>query len=120
MTQPAGPSPQAAPYYPQQPQRPTNTLAIIALVGALVFPPAGIVCGIIARRQIKQTGEQGDGLALAGIIIGWIFVAVFLLAFLVFLVFFGMMAAIFASIPWDRLPSPSDFPSGPPTPFPTS
>jgi hypothetical protein len=50
----------------------TNTMAILALVFAFVFSPLGIVFGHIARKQIKQTGEQGDGLALAGMIIGYI------------------------------------------------
>ena len=38
-------------------------------------PPAAIpaiVLGHVARRQIKRTGEQGAGLALAGLIIGWV------------------------------------------------
>jgi hypothetical protein len=26
----------------------------------------------VARRQIRESGEQGDGMALAGIIVGWI------------------------------------------------
>ncbi len=30
-----------------------------------------IVFGHVARRQIKRTGEQGAGLALAGLILGW-------------------------------------------------
>jgi hypothetical protein len=49
--------------------RGTNTLAIISLVGAFICTPAGLVCGIIALNQIKQTGEQGRGLAVAGVII---------------------------------------------------
>jgi hypothetical protein len=61
----------------------TNTLAIIALIAAFVFAPAGIICGFIARNQIKETKEQGDGLALAAILIGavviliWLFAAIF-------------------------------------------
>jgi hypothetical protein len=39
--------------------------------------------GIVARKQIRQTGEDGDGLALAGIIVGGIFTAIFVL-FIVF------------------------------------
>ncbi|MGR6967756.1 DUF4190 domain-containing protein [Geodermatophilus sp. URMC 61] len=62
--------------------RPTNTLAILSLVMAFVFSPVGLVLGIVARRQIRQTGEQGDGLALAGIIIGGIATALAVLAFL--------------------------------------
>ena len=57
--------------------RPTNTLAIVSLVLAFVFPPAALITGIIARKQIRRTGEDGDGLALAGIIVGGIFTALF-------------------------------------------
>ena len=70
--------------------RPTNTLAILSLVMAFVFSPVGLVLGIVARRQIRQTGEQGDGLALAGIIVGGIGTA---LAVLGFLFFFLALAA---------------------------
>jgi hypothetical protein len=62
--------------------RPTNTMAILALVMAFVFAPAGLILGIIARKQIRQTGEDGDGLALAGIIIGGIVTALYVLFFL--------------------------------------
>jgi Domain of unknown function (DUF4190) len=67
--------------YAPQWTRPTNTMAILALVMAFVFAPAGIVLGVIARKQIRQTGEQGDGLALAGIIVGGIATAFFVLIF---------------------------------------
>ncbi|RWZ52689.1 DUF4190 domain-containing protein [Labedella phragmitis] len=60
----------AAQGYGQPPQsQKTNLLAILSLVGAFVFSLAGLILGIIALKQIKQTGEQGRGLALAGIII---------------------------------------------------
>jgi hypothetical protein len=56
----------------------TNGLAIASLAcglaqfafGPLATIPA-IVCGHMARSQIKRTGEQGAGLALAGLILGW-------------------------------------------------
>jgi hypothetical protein len=51
---------------------PTNPMAIAALVLALTVAPVGLALGIAARRQIRRTGEQGDGLALAAIIIGGI------------------------------------------------
>ena len=38
--------------------------------GPLATVPA-IVCGHLARSQIQRTGEQGAGLALAGLILGW-------------------------------------------------
>jgi DUF1707 SHOCT-like domain/Domain of unknown function (DUF4190) len=56
----------------------TNGLAIVSLacgIGQFAFGPLAtipaIVCGHVARSQIKRTGEQGAGLALAGLILGW-------------------------------------------------
>lgn len=45
-------------------------LAIVSLVLIFVFTPAALVTGLIARSQIKKTGEAGNGMALAGIICG--------------------------------------------------
>jgi Domain of unknown function (DUF1707)/Domain of unknown function (DUF4190) len=55
-----------------------NGLAIASLAcglaqfmfGPLATIPA-IVFGHVARHQIKRTGEQGAGLALAGLMLGW-------------------------------------------------
>jgi hypothetical protein len=66
--------------------RPTNSLAILSLVLAFVFAPAGLVTGIVARRQIKRTHEDGDGLALAGIIVGGIATAFFVLLIVVWII----------------------------------
>src|SRR3954454_5297949 len=74
------------PGYPMAYPRPTNTMAILALVLAFVFAPAGLILGIVARKQIRQTGEEGDGLALAGIIVGGIFTALFALMIIFFIV----------------------------------
>lgn len=65
-----------APVY--RPVRGTNGLAIASLVvslHALGIPGVGLVgaiLGHVGRRRIAETGEEGDGLALAGIIIGWL------------------------------------------------
>jgi hypothetical protein len=55
-----------------------NGLAVASLacgLAQLVFGPLAaipaIVFGHAARRQIKHSGEQGAGLALAGLIFGW-------------------------------------------------
>lgn len=70
--------------------RGTNTLAIISLITALVgISPAALVCGYMARRQIKETHEEGDGFALAGIIIGWVSLGLTLLMIVFVLVFFA-------------------------------
>ena len=45
-----------------------------------------IVLGHSARRRIRQTGERGDGLAVAGLVLGYLGLVCMLL--LVVLVFF--------------------------------
>jgi hypothetical protein len=72
------------PGYPQPgygyvPSPPTNTMAILSLVMAFVFSPLGIVFGYMARRQIAQNGEGGSGLATAGLILGYVFTAFYVL-----------------------------------------
>ena len=57
----------------QHQQRRTNTMSILSLVFAFVFWPLGIAFGVVARKQISRTGEAGDGLAKAGLILGVIF-----------------------------------------------
>lgn len=47
----------------------TNVLAIVGLILAFLFPIAGLICSIIARRQCAERHEDGSGLALAGLII---------------------------------------------------
>jgi hypothetical protein len=87
--QPAQPPvpPPYAPYPPQPygypqyvPPRPTNGMSIAAMVCGIVgvCSPLGILAlifGTIAKRQIRETGEQGDGFATTGIVLGWIGVA---------------------------------------------
>ncbi|MCY1717107.1 DUF4190 domain-containing protein [Microbacterium sp. SL62] len=59
----------------------TNVLAIISLVASLVgfvliLPVvgsiAGVIMGHISLKQIKDRGERGRGMALAGVIIGYV------------------------------------------------
>ena len=94
---------------------PTNTMAILALIFAFVFAPLGIVFGFIARGQIKRTGESGDGLALAGLILGAIFT---LLIIASILFFFVVVSAAVSSIPdLQNFPTDArDFPTN--FPFP--
>ena len=88
--QPSGP-PLPPPAYPQYgypmvvAAPPTNGLAIASLVVSLVgvfglcgyglggyIGIVGAILGHVGRRQIRERGEGGDGLALAGVIVGWI------------------------------------------------
>ena len=67
----------------------TNPLATVALVLSLVggvFPPAvivALVCGHLALSQNKRTGQTGRGQAIAGLVVGYFFVAVFVILALV-------------------------------------
>jgi hypothetical protein len=81
-------------YPPAFYRRPTNTLAVLALVMAFVFAPAGLVLGIVARRQIRETGEEGDGLALAGIIVGAIACALVVLGIVLWFVALASLSSV--------------------------
>lgn len=83
---------------PQQSLRPWNALAIVGFVLAFVVPPGGIVCGHIARRQIRTTQEQGDGLALAGLILGYVFTCTIVLVVLIWLGFLVATLIGFAAV----------------------
>ncbi|SRR6266487_2563415 len=72
------------------PRRPVNSLAVAALVCALIpgIPAAAaVITGVIARKQIQETGERGAGVATAGIMIGTVSLLAFLLYMLVLMVF---------------------------------
>jgi hypothetical protein len=80
----------AAPPYPYwvPPKPGTNGFAVAALVVGIVglclcFGFLGIIFGHIARRQIEETGQAGAGLATAGIVLGWIAVALVVLRVIV-------------------------------------
>ena len=58
------------------PNRGTNVMAVTAFILAFVATPVAIPFGHIARSQIRRTGEQGAGLALAALIIGYAWIAI--------------------------------------------
>jgi len=76
----------------------TNGLAIASLICSIVFcfaitPILGIIFGFVARGQIKNSGgtQGGNGLAVAGIIIGFVGLLLWLL-YIVFWVIIGVAA----------------------------
>lgn len=76
--------------------RPTNVLAWVSLglaVGAILVGTlasiAAVICGHIARRQIRETGQQGDGLAIWGLVVGYLGIAFSVLIIVFFLVVFA-------------------------------
>ena len=77
----------------------TNSFAIISFIFGLLFfiplaPLIAIIFGFLALSQIKHTKESGKGFAIAGIILGFVWI-VLLLLLLVFVlaVFSEMMSA---------------------------
>jgi Domain of unknown function (DUF4190) len=88
------------PAYGQPAAAKTNTLAIVSLVASLaglvlwgIGFLAGIICGHIALSQIKKTGEEGRGLAIAGLIIGYVGILLSIIAGIVVAVIFAGIAA---------------------------
>jgi uncharacterized membrane protein len=113
---PAGPIPIPAPppwqaqgqgqAWPPSTASHTNGTATAALIlGFLEFFTMGltaipaIICGHIARSQIRRTGEQGDGMAVAGLVLGYLAVV------------FGVLIVLFAAVVESR--SGSAVPPGP-------
>jgi peptidyl-prolyl cis-trans isomerase B (cyclophilin B) len=47
-------------------------MAIVSLISAFLFPPLGIVFGHISLSQLKRSNEEGRGLAIAGLAIGYV------------------------------------------------
>ncbi len=84
-----------------QPAR-TSTMAIVSLIagiaGLSVFPTLGsiiaVVTGHMAKREIRDSGGQvtGDGLALTGLILGYIGLGLSLLAICAVLIWFLIVA----------------------------
>ncbi|GAA0992278.1 DUF4190 domain-containing protein [Subtercola frigoramans] len=75
----------------------TNVLAIVAFALSFVVPLAAIVTGHIALGQIKRTGEQGHGFALAGTIIGYALTGLALIMVIAYVAFFIVLIAVAAT-----------------------
>lgn len=84
------------------PARTTSPLAIASLVAGLLgwtlLPLLGsvgaIVMGHLARSEIRRAPErlEGDGLAVAGLVLGYLAVGFAVLAVMFFLLFLGGIA----------------------------
>ena len=59
-------------------------LSVLPLIGAVL----ALVFGYRARREIANSGESGEGLATAGVILGWVGVGLLALIAVVALVAF--------------------------------
>ena len=75
---PAGAVPAVWPVTVYQPPATTNSLARASLVlGVAEFFTMGltaipaIICGHMAKKEMRQTGQRGDGLATSGLVLGY-------------------------------------------------
>jgi hypothetical protein len=80
--------------------RPTNTMATTSLVlgvcSFFICPLLGIAAVIVgnrARREIRRTGEQGDGLAAAGVAMGYVAIGLSVLGMAIYALFALFLAA---------------------------
>jgi hypothetical protein len=85
---------------------PTNNGMAVASMVISIVAAAGLACyglggylgivgailGHVSRRQIRERGEAGAGMALAGIIVGWIATALAVLATIAWVVFLVWLA----------------------------
>jgi NhaP-type Na+/H+ or K+/H+ antiporter len=61
-----------------------------------------VVLGHMARRQMRETGERGDGMAVAGLFLGWAGIGLFI----------ALIAGLIVAA--SAMQSGSAIPSGPP------
>jgi peptidyl-prolyl cis-trans isomerase B (cyclophilin B) len=132
MTQSSGnPPPQWAPqysqppaggYYPAYSQVPhTNSMAVASLICAFVMAPLGIVFGHVALSQIRRTGEEGRGFAIAGLAIGYVATALGILFIILWIMFFAAVThEINNQFPTFQQPSFPSFPTMPTFEQPTT
>jgi hypothetical protein len=81
----------------------TSTMAVLSLVFGIVCwvalpfigALAAVICGHAARGEIRRAAPgtiEGDGLAIAGLVLGWVHLALFVLALMAVMLFFGGLA----------------------------
>ncbi|QIM18168.1 DUF4190 domain-containing protein [Leucobacter coleopterorum] len=72
----------------------TNTFALVSIILAFISPIAAIVFGHLSLSQIKRTGDAGRGMALTGLIIGYVY-AVSIVFFVI--AYVGLIVALVGS-----------------------
>lgn len=83
---------QGYPAYSPYGQRPTNGLAIASLVCSIFATPLGVIFGHVALSQINRSREGGRGLAIAGLVIGYM-VTAFVVVMVLAVSYFGLVIA---------------------------
>ncbi|GAA3082883.1 DUF4190 domain-containing protein [Streptosporangium carneum] len=86
--------------YGAQPPRGNNGMAIASLILGIaglavcgVTSIVGIVLGHISLGQIRRTGEEGRGMAIAGLVLSYFGVLCWLIVLVVWLIAIGVLAS---------------------------
>lgn len=100
----------ASSYQSPAPDKPTNTMAVISLIsgilGLTVFPFIGsiiaLIVGYMSRKEIRESNgaQGGDGIATAGLVMGWIGVGLGVCACLAIVAFFVFTFALTGAAIW--------------------
>ena len=83
---------QPQPIYVQAPRPARDGMAIAAFVTCWFVPVLGIIFGHISNHNAKVAGRPKDGLAVAGVVLGYVFSAIYVLA-IVLIITLATMAA---------------------------
>lgn len=68
-------------------------MAIVGFILAFFVSIVGVILGFVALSQIKRTGEQGRGLALAAVIIGLVEIVLGIIITIIVIASLGVAAA---------------------------
>jgi hypothetical protein len=71
---------------PPPPRHKTNTFAILSVVFAFLFAPAGAVLGHLGLSQIRRTGQRGHDRALIGLTLSYAFIFIAVAALVIWAV----------------------------------
>lgn len=99
--------PQPYPYPEPEPRKPTNGFAVASIICAVLCAPLGVLFGHLSLWQIKRTGDDGRGLAVAGLIVGYSLTVVTV----------ASVVAVSSFLSWagNQVDRGEHFPAGPPS-----
>jgi hypothetical protein len=77
----------------------TNPTSIMALIFALVgFSLVGVIIGHVSLGQINRTGEEGRGMSIAALIIGYVGMVLGIIVVIVYATFIGGIFGLLATL----------------------
>ena len=77
---------------------------VLGILGWTLLPLLGslgaIICGHMARAEIRRNPAtmEGDGLAIAGLVLGWSLIILTVLSILAVVLFFGGLAVLLGAL----------------------